>query len=299
MTLSRFAALTATATFFLLLLGGVVHNTRSSLACPDWPLCYGQFMPKMEGPVAIEHSHRLLAATVVFMTAALLLWMATRRQLMLGLLALGCVLAQALLGGITVLYRLPTVVSTAHLAVSQLFFCVLLYIALRNRVGAKKAAPIPRARKTTAVAFGLVYAQAILGALMRHLGAGLSCTDLPLCHGSFWPRGVPAQELHMLHRLFALAVLGHIVGMAVATFKAARGRPLERAMALAAPILCLVQIALGLVSVTSFLAVIPVTAHLAVAVLLLGDVFVLHLLARGPLGLSHPSTDGELVAVAS
>ena len=52
-------------TFALVTLGGVVHNTESSLACPDWPLCFGQVMPEMEGGVAIEHSHRLLATLVV------------------------------------------------------------------------------------------------------------------------------------------------------------------------------------------------------------------------------------------
>src|SRR6185436_1137857 len=67
----RFAVTTAVATFLLILIGGLVHGTGSSLACPDWPTCYGSLMPKMEGGVLIEHSHRLAAGTVVIMTLAL------------------------------------------------------------------------------------------------------------------------------------------------------------------------------------------------------------------------------------
>src|SRR5207248_11298055 len=112
----RFAVATAVATYLLILIGGLVHGTGSSLACPDWPTCYGTFMPRMEGGVLVEHSHRLAAGTVVILTLVLagaLTWAGrrdavARRLRPFGWLAVGLVFAQALLGGITVLLRLPT-----------------------------------------------------------------------------------------------------------------------------------------------------------------------------------------------
>jgi heme A synthase len=289
MTLRRYTILTAALTFVLLLMGGLVHNTRSSLACPDWPLCFGQVFPKMEGGVLVEHSHRLVAATVTFLAFGLLVWCwrrGTRTRdaglAKLGAVAFALVLGQAVLGGVTVLLRLPTIVSTAHLAVSQLFLMTLIYIAFRAQPIAQ--APLPRkVARMTATAAVLVYAQMLVGALMRHLGAGLACTDVPLCQGKLWPTGVhPNVHLHLFHRLFALVVLGHLVGMAITVAKNAPTRTIKL-LGIAAPLLAVVQIALGILSITTFLDVLPVTAHLGVAAALLADCVVLHLVARGSL----------------
>src|SRR5882724_8553859 len=105
MLVHRFAIATAVATFLLILIGGLVHGTGSSLACPDWPTCYGSLMPKMEGGVLVEHSHRLAAGTVVILTLALAILLQrgqtpeARRLRPFGWLAVALVLAQALLGG--------------------------------------------------------------------------------------------------------------------------------------------------------------------------------------------------------
>jgi heme A synthase len=287
----RFAIVTASLTFLLLLLGGLVHNTRSSLACPDWPLCFGQLFPKMEGGVLVEHSHRLTATTVGVLTIALLVLCILRARrtgdrglVGLGAAALGCVIAQGVLGGITVIYRLPTIVSTTHLAVSMLFFCILIYTSFR--AGPQSNPPMsPTVKRITLIAGLTVYLQMILGALMRHLGAGLACVELPLCHDQLWPTDVhPAVSLHVVHRLMALVVLAVVAAASIIVYRNAQGRRVVRALALAAPALVLLQIALGVLSITSFLDVVPVTAHLGVAAALLGDLFALHLIARGPLG---------------
>lgn len=293
MKLQRFAVAIACLTFVLLIVGALVHNTGSSLACPDWPLCHGQVFPRMVGGILVEHSHRLLAASVGVFTIALLIGMAVRaratgdrRLTALGAAALACVCVQGGLGGLTVIFRLPTWVSTTHLAVSMIFFSLLIYIAfrLRPRQAIARAPLAPSVQRWTLAAGALVYAQMILGALIRHLGAGLACVELPLCQGHLFPPGAhPYVQLHMLHRLVAVIALALVAIAAAATLRAARGRSTVRRLALAAPGLVLVQIALGVLSITSFRDLIPLTAHLAVAALLLADLWSLHLLARGEL----------------
>ncbi len=278
-------------TFCLLLAGGLVHNTRSSLACPDWPLCFGSAFPKMEGGVLIEHGHRLLATLVGLGTIVLLagLWRRARRGgdpalLRLGGLALALVVAQGVLGGLTVIYRLPTLVSTAHLAVSLLFFSLLIYINFRLaptslRPRTPLAAPLVRAA-TIAPVFAFV--QILTGALMRHLGAGLACTDLPLCQGGLWPSGAhPNVLLHAGHRLFAVVVFAVACWVAAVAWRTTRHRT-ARLLATCAPLLVLAQGVLGWLSISSFLDVVPVTAHLGVAALLLADLVALRLVAAPP-----------------
>src|SRR6187549_480311 len=139
MLLHGLAIATAVATYLLILIGGLVHGTGSSLACPDWPTCYGTMMPVMQGGVAIEHSHRLAAGAVAILTLVLATVVTRSRQpahqplRRVAWLAVGLVFTQALLGGITVKLRLPTLVSTLHTATSLLFFSTVLYLAVRSR----------------------------------------------------------------------------------------------------------------------------------------------------------------------
>src|SRR5204862_7659054 len=113
-----------------------------------------------------------------------------------------------------------------------------------------------------------------------HTGAGLVCTDVPFCRGALWPAGVhPMVHLHMAHRAFALVVLGLVIWSSA---RAARGsRGIVRALALAAPALVLVQIALGIATIVTFKDLVPLTAHLLVGALLLADYVSLLALARG------------------
>jgi protoheme IX farnesyltransferase len=278
------AIATAAATFLLILIGGLVHGTGSSLACPDWPTCYGTMMPKMEGGVLVEHSHRLAAGSVMILTLVLMVSLLVsrdpghRRLRPLGVLAMALVVVQALLGGITVLLRLPTPVSTMHTGVSLLFFMTVLYLAVRTRpararaplVGAAVAAALPQQAVWLALVSVVgIYFQMVLGGLVRHSGAALACTDVPLCRGSVWPLAHPTVLIHVMHRLSALIVTGLVIASSIVTFRRARGRAGLRALALLAPVLVLVQIALGVASVLTFLSLAAVESHLAVATALL------------------------------
>ena len=277
----RMAIVTAWATWVLLLIGGLVHNTRSSLACPDWPLCFGQVMPKMVGGVAYEHSHRLAGTMVGLLTIALaaLMWRRGRPWRGRGLIAVGLVVFQGVLGGITVLFRLPPLVSTTHLGTSLIFFAYLIWLAFRMGEGEPVALAAPL-RRWIGVALALVYVQSLAGALMRHLGAGLACVDLPLCRGSLWPIDAhPAVQLHALHRWLAIVVGAVVIVVAV---RVGRAAGCARLRAVAAGLVCVVlaQITLGVASVMTFLDALPVTAHLGGAALLLAGLVSMGLSTR-------------------
>jgi heme A synthase len=284
----RFALATATATFALLVIGGLVHPTGSSLACPDWPLCGGQVFPSMTGGVLYEHGHRLAALSVAALTVILaVLVFQSRKEAQLRALAamaVGLVLLQAALGAITVLFKLPLLVSAGHLATSMTFFSLVIYLAHRLRpTPSGPAAPAAPGRKLAGLAATAVYAQLVLGAFVRHTGAGLACNvDLPLCDGALWPSWGPAQ-LHMAHRLLGVAATGLVIAAAVAARRGLPGRGLRPALALAGPALAVLQIAVGFWTVTSFIAVPVVTLHVALGALLLAQAWTLFLLL-GPRG---------------
>jgi len=281
----RFAVATASSTFVLLVIGGLVHATGSSLACPDWPLCYGQLFPRMEGGVFFEHGHRLVAGTVAVLTAILAALVFRRRRertlRALSVLAVGLVLVQATLGGLTVIYKLPLLVSAAHLATSMAFFSTVIYLAHRLRPAElPRAEPAPRGLVGAAAL--ATYLQIVLGAFVRHTGAAMACGSGVLCEGALWPPPGPGQ-LNMVHRLAGVA-LGVLV--AVAAVRPARDALRARhrvraALALAAPGLVLAQLALGLLTVETYISISVVSLHLATGALLLADLLALFLSLGG------------------
>ena len=265
----RLALLTTAATFLLLMVGGIVRSTGSGLACPDWPTCHGTLMPEMVGGVLFEHTHRLVASAVGLLTLGLatLLWRGGVKALRaLGIGAALLVIAQGVLGGITVLWQLPPVVSTAHLGVSMLFFALLVLISFRTASGHGQVTLSPRVRTLTGAALLAIYAQILVGAWVRHRGAGLACTDLPLCAGALWPGAGPAR-LHMLHRIGAI-VSGALLVAAALGVRAYARAGLLRLLGWALPALVAAQIVLGALAVIRGLDLFLITAHLGVGALL-------------------------------
>jgi cytochrome c oxidase assembly protein subunit 15 len=283
--LHRFAVLTAGATLVLLFLGGLVTSTGSALAVPDWPLSFGQVLPPMVGGVLFEHGHRLAAALVGCLTVVLALWTVIGESRpavrALGLLALLAVVLQGVLGGVTVLYRLPLAVSVAHACLAQAFFCLTVALATVTAPGwaaARRRTAAAGLRPLTGAAAGVVFAQLVLGALMRHMGAGLAIPDFPLAFGRLVPPLVtPHIMVHFAHRVGAL-VVALAVGAAAITALRVR-EPWLRGPAALALALLPIQIALGAVTIWSGRAVIPTTTHLLVGASLLGSCLVLALRA--------------------
>jgi heme A synthase len=303
-----FGIATVVTTFLLLLVGGTVNPSGSSLACPDWPTCYGTFFPRMEGGILYEHGHRIMGTLVGALTVFwnVTLWVTRRPQkthLKLAAAALAMVILQGVLGGITVIYKLPAIVSTSHLGLSMIFFLFISYLTWRlypphtdaqGRVLDGVRVPQPL-RTPAVVALGAVYGQILLGAVVRHTKSGRAClNDWPLCtDGVLWPAWGPAQ-VHMVHRIFGVVAFVIVLWASAKTFSAARrfNKPVAGTAAFIAPVLCTIQVALGVLTVHTFIGVPEAVAHLGGGALLLLNCFALHL------GLSPESigaSDGVVV----
>lgn len=176
--LHRYAVLVACCTFVLIIAGALVTSNDAGLAVPDWPTSFGGFNPPMVGGVFYEHGHRMVASAVGLLTIilAVWLWRTERRRWIrrLGWIALAAVVAQGLLGGLTVIFLLPTPVSVAHACLAQAFFCLTVALALFTsrswQVSAARLEPSggPAIHPLTLVTAGAVYLQLILGATLRH-----------------------------------------------------------------------------------------------------------------------------------
>jgi cytochrome c oxidase assembly protein subunit 15 len=228
--LHRFAKFVAGCTVFLLLAGSLVTSTDSGLSVPDWPTTYGwnmfTFPPsKWVGGIFYEHGHRLIASGVGLLTIVLALWLwqqePRRWMRWLGVAALATVIAQGLLGGLTVLFFLPAAISTAHAALAEVFFCLTIAIALFTSPGwlaGSEAIEDATLRRVATATTAMIYLQILVGATMRHLDAGLAIPDFPLMFGGLVPDhwDIPIA-IHFAHRVGAaivtlaiLATAGHV-----------------------------------------------------------------------------------------
>jgi len=179
-----YAIFVAGATFLLIIAGALVTSNDAGLSVPDWPTSFGSFhMPRMVGGVKYEHGHRMIAGTVVVLTVILALWLwrsEERRWVRrLGGLAVLAIIAQATLGGITVLYLLPVDISVAHACLAQLFFCIMVSIALFTDPDWRwdqlkfEDPSTPSLRRLSVATTVLIFVQLLLGATFRHHGFGI------------------------------------------------------------------------------------------------------------------------------
>ena len=283
--LHRFAVLTALATLLLIVAGGLVTSTESGLSVPDWPLSYGRLMPPMVGGIFYEHGHRMVATTVGILTVVLAIWLARREPRrsvrVLGWAALAAVVAQGVLGGMTVLFLLPTPVSVAHACLAQTFFCLVVALAVvtspRWRDGS--LAPASPAARVGAWTVAAVFLQLLIGAVMRHEKAGLAIPDFPLALGRVIPPiSSFAVAIHFAHRAWALVVAGFVLACLVTGLRSGRRGLAGGGIALA--VLVVVQIALGAATVLTRKAVPVATAHVATGALLLATALAYTLVSR-------------------
>jgi cytochrome c oxidase assembly protein subunit 15 len=266
----RLALITACATFPLLFIGGLVTSKGAGLAVPDWPTTFGYNMflypwSKMVGNIFYEHSHRLVASAVGVLTIALAvsLWLQERRKWLrwLGVIALGLVVVQGVLGGLRVIL-LEHSLAIVHASLAQAFFALTVSLTLFTspewRV--KKAEPPladhRRLRRLAVLTTGLIYLQVLFGAVLRHTGLRLD-----------------------VHLLFAALVTLHVALLTVRIFKNHSDHRRLTRPALFLSGMLLLQLFLGTVSylgkfttilrIPADVTVFFTTTHLAVGALML------------------------------
>ncbi len=283
---------TIVVTYLLIIFGATVRAFGAGLACPDWPLCHGQWIPPFDLPVLLEWGHRLVASLVGFGTVIVALRSLSRtyrpRLGWLGGLACGLVILQAVLGGLTVLKLLHFSTVTLHLGTGLLFLGVLVWMRLCLTTSASATidaahAPLQRVVGVTLI---LLYAQVVLGALVSSNYAGLACPDFPTCFGEWMPplQGLVAYQF--AHRVMAFLVLTFALWSAILLLR--RADMQLRWLGIALGVSTLVQIQLGISNVLWQLPKAITIAHTGVAAgLLMMLVIIYHRVRHARIPTTH------------
>ena len=291
--LHGFAVFVAACTVLLIAAGGMVTSTGSGLAVPDWPNTYGHFMfsfplDRMVGGILYEHGHRMIASIVGMLTIVLAVWTwrvdRRARVRRLAFIALGVVVLQGLLGGLTVLFLLPAPVSVGHAGLAQLFFCATVTLALFTSPGWRDPRGPAAGRALGRLTLGttlLIYGQILLGATMRHRHAGMAIPDFPLAFGRlippFWSVDV---AVHFSHRVGAVLVAAAAVAVWVYVLRQHRRDARLVRPATLLVVLVAIQGTLGAFVVLSGLQPVINTAHVVNGALVLATSLVLALRSR-------------------
>lgn len=290
----------------------MVKSTDSGLAVPDWPLSYGMLFPPMVGGVFYEHGHRMVATVVGLLTLCLAIWLGVSEQRRwvrhLGFCALGAVILQGVLGGVTVLFFLPVPISVIHGVLAQIFFILTIIIAysLSDERRCREFSPGQYSvgfLKLNVLWIILVFLQLILGAVMRHTESGLAVPDFPKMGGYWIPPFNKAMMghindwrfennfdpvtriqviYHFLHRVGALVVLIVYVCLRVAGRARFRGNKIVSRTFIWLDLLLGFQIFLGAMTVLTMKSPRMTSLHVVTGAAILG-VAVLLFLRAAPL----------------
>src|SRR5262245_48485528 len=269
--LHRFARFVVACTVLLILAGSLVTSHDAGLSVPDWPTSYGwnmfTFPPRMwVANIFYEHGHRLIASSVGFLTIILAgwLWLQDDRAWLrwFGVSALGAVIAQGLLGGVTVLFLLPPAISTAHAALAEIFFCMTVSIAVftspawirgYDETDGGSGRPYDtdnRLRWLATFTTVVIYVQILVGATMRHTDAGLAIPAFPLMFGHLIPDHWDARiAVHFAHRLGAVIVAASVLSTAIYIWRRHTDRSELGSPGLVIVLLTIVQITLGALTI--------------------------------------------------
>jgi cytochrome c oxidase assembly protein subunit 15 len=264
------------------------------------------------GGIFYEHSHRLIASTVGFLILVLAFWLwraESRRWVRrLGFIALGAVIMQGLLGGITVLWYLPDPISIAHASLAQIVFCLTTTIALVTSPGWREAyarrGPAPDDRtlqRVARVTLAVIYVQIVVGATMRHTDAGLAIPDFPWMFGHLIPdHWDPKIAVHFAHRVGALCVTVMLLATTGHVFAHHRRRLELLRPSLLLLVLLTLQITLGALTILSRKEFVINSLHVVTGACVLVTTLVLTLRAhRARFSTTLVTADGTTARLAT
>jgi len=310
--LRRYAKFLCVATLFLIALGALVKSTESGLSVPDWPTTYGKFMfayplDKMAGGIKYEHTHRMLASIVGLLTLILTVWLIRIKDMpvwvkRLGIAAFLTVVAQGILGGLTVKFFLPVWLSTLHGVFAQTFFLILILIAYslsverRQRWHIEEESYEPQFLRLSVFLMVMVYIQLIIGNVMRHAQAGLAVPDFPTMGWTLMPHfdqawlnrinawrfennldpvNMGQVFIHLFHRFWALLIIIDILWLNKIAYKKCLDRPLILQTLYWLNLAVILQITLGISTVLTHKEVYTTTLHVTTGAIVLALTFLM------------------------
>ncbi len=289
--IQRLAWTATIITYFLIALGGTVLATDSGLSCPDWPFCNGQAYYTGTYHTFLEQFHRFTAASVSVLVVLLLIGVIVwaRKDFVLLTLAIAAPIlltVQIVLGGLTVLWKLPPQIITAHLATALAIFAIVITIAVLSGKPAPSQELPTTTRKFAQLAISnalLVYILMLFGSYVTGSEAGLACTGWPRCTPAPWAVSNHLVEINIFHRLFAvfvgLVMLWTVIS-ALRRWRVARGQAI---VGLVGGVLFISQAIVGGLIVLLAEPAFAAGLHLALATAVWGTLVVLAALATNQL----------------
>jgi heme a synthase len=273
----RLAFLTIVLTYFLIVFGGYVASSESGMGCgPEWPLCNGLVIPILEGDTLIEFAHRVIGAALGIMTAMLYFSIQksnpVRELDKVSKVLMVLLIIQILLGAAVVWMDLPAVVVSVHLIVAMLFLAALIWI-WRNADEQRSLAVFGKDNSLQNKFNGLLIVTLLtlfLGAYIKHESFGLSCGWLE-CANGFMPVSIPAM-VQTGHRILAGVVAFYIFILTYLSFKNKWEAGLQNRL-MAASLLVLIQIIIGILTIISYIEISWAVIHLAFGTVLFAIVF--------------------------